>query len=61
MLASAPVNDEFRAHLVKHVPVGRPGLPREMPSLALFLSSDLAGFITGEIILCDGGQSMPTL
>jgi dihydroanticapsin dehydrogenase len=38
-------------------PIGRPGLPREIAHLALFLASDEASFITGSIILADGGMT----
>ena len=50
--------DDFRANMVQHIPVGRAGLPEEMSGLCLFLSSQLGGFVTGEVVLCDGGQSM---
>lgn len=38
-------------------PVGRIGNPDDIASLVLFLSSDEAGFITGENILIDGGMT----
>ena len=38
-------------------PVGRIGTPDDIASLALFLCSHEAGFITGENILIDGGMS----
>jgi 2-keto-3-deoxy-L-fuconate dehydrogenase len=39
----------------KAQPVGRMGEPEEVASLALFLCSDEAGFITGVDYLLDGG------
>jgi len=36
-------------------PIGRMGEPEEVASLALFLCSDEAGFITGVDYLLDGG------
>lgn len=40
----------------RHTPVGRLGAPDDIASLAAFLASDrAAGFITGQIIACDGG------
>lgn len=39
------------------IPVGRLGTTREFGSLAAFLASDLAGYITGQSILVDGGAT----
>ncbi|MET0180060.1 MAG: SDR family oxidoreductase [Novosphingobium sp.] len=37
--------------------VGRPvATPEEVASLAVYLASDLAGFITGQIYPVDGGS-----
>ena len=38
-------------------PVGRVGNPMDIASLVLFLASEKAGFITGENICVDGGQT----
>ena len=38
-------------------PIGRPGTPREIAHLALFLASDEASFMTGSIISADGGMT----
>lgn len=38
-------------------PIGRPGTPKEIAHLALFLASDEASFITGSIISADGGMT----
>ncbi len=38
-------------------PAGRVGNPLDIAHMALFLSSDKAGFITGENICIDGGQT----
>lgn len=38
-------------------PVGRAGIPEDVSSLALFLASESAGFITGQNFVVDGGMS----
>ena len=38
-------------------PAGRVGNPQDIAAMALFLASDKAGFITGENICIDGGQT----
>ena len=38
-------------------PAGRVGTPLDIANMALFLASDKAGFITGENICIDGGQT----
>ena len=40
------------------IPWGRMGRPEEIASVALFLASDLASWVTGQTITVDGGQSL---
>jgi NAD(P)-dependent dehydrogenase (short-subunit alcohol dehydrogenase family) len=42
--------------LVKAIPLGRMGQPREIGELAVYLASDDAAWITGQIFRIDGGQ-----
>ncbi len=40
------------------IPFGRFGIPEEVARVALFLSSPLAGWITGQTLRVDGGQAL---
>jgi 3-oxoacyl-[acyl-carrier protein] reductase len=48
---------ELRDKYVARTPVGRLGEPEDIATLAVFLASPAAGFITGVAIPCDGGVS----
>ncbi|CAM4103804.1 SDR family oxidoreductase [Corallococcus exiguus] len=47
-----------RQKLAEALPLQRFGKPDDIARLALFLSSDAASYITGAIMVCDGGQSL---
>ena len=47
---------QFRASIGKIHPLGHTGAPENIASLAAFLGSDEASFITGEIYRIDGGR-----
>ncbi len=46
------------AGTLDHIPMGRAGEPYEIANAVLFLSSPMAGFITGTDIMVDGGWSL---
>src|SRR5215468_10381403 len=61
-LIETPLNAQVRANspdLVKifidHTPLGRAGKPEDIVGPAIFLASDLSAYVTGSIIMVDGG------
>lgn len=46
---------EFRQGVIDRIPLGRVGQPMEVAGAVVFLASDAASLITGEIMLIDGG------
>jgi NAD(P)-dependent dehydrogenase (short-subunit alcohol dehydrogenase family) len=46
---------DFRQSVVDRIPLGRIGKPMEVAGAVVFLASDAASLITGEIMLIDGG------
>lgn len=50
--------EKLRAAFTRAVPLGRLGRPEDLPGAILFLSSDDAAFITGQVISVSGGLTM---
>jgi NAD(P)-dependent dehydrogenase (short-subunit alcohol dehydrogenase family) len=50
--------ENFGDELARTMPTGRLGEPEDVASLAVFLASDLAGWITGETYVVDGGAGV---
>ncbi len=48
---------ENKAALVSGVPLGRIGKPADIANAVLFLASDAASFMTGQIVTVDGGKT----
>jgi len=48
---------ERKAALAKSVPLGRVGDPAEIARAAIFLASEKASFVTGQILTADGGKT----
>ena len=49
--------EEVYATIDSFQPIGRPGEPREIANVALFLASDESSFVTGSVIVADGGMT----
>jgi len=51
-LVPEPIKDRLR----KNIPLGRFGRIADIEKAAVFLCSDAASFINGEVLVVDGGQ-----
>jgi len=61
-LIETPLNEKVRANnpevvkiFLDHTPLGRTGKPEDMVGPAIFLASDLSAYVTGAIVMADGG------
>ena len=57
MLTRFTGSDERKAGLIAGVPLNRSGTPEEIARTIVFLASEQASFITGQIVSVDGGKS----
>ena len=55
---TSSLNEKLKEDLVKHIPLRRIGKVSEIAETALFLSSNEAGYITGQTIAVNGGLYM---
>jgi 3-oxoacyl-[acyl-carrier protein] reductase len=61
-LIETPLNEKVRANnpelvriFLEHTPLGRTGKPEDIVGPAIFLACDLSAYVTGSIIMADGG------
>ncbi len=52
------LGEEQRTALAEQIPLGRLGRPDDVAGCVLFLVSDLADYITGQVVVVDGGMVM---
>jgi 3-oxoacyl-[acyl-carrier protein] reductase len=55
---TATMTDEAKKTLFTQIPLERLGTPQDIAPLVTFLSSDHAGYITGQVFVVDGGMVM---
>jgi gluconate 5-dehydrogenase len=51
-------NAEFNSWVCKRTPAGRWGQPDELAGTAVFLASSASNYITGQLLIVDGGMSV---
>jgi 3-oxoacyl-[acyl-carrier protein] reductase len=55
---TAGLADEYRQKMIDQIPLGRYGTAEEVAKIAVFLLSDDARYITGQVIQADGGLAI---
>ena len=55
---TAAMTAEARAMLSQQIPLERLGTPSDIAGTVAFLASDAASYITGQVIVVDGGMVM---
>lgn len=52
------LTDEVKADWAAKIPLRRAGLPEDIANVATFLASDMASYVSGQVIQVDGGMNM---
>lgn len=54
------LSDEFRSLFLRHVPLGRIGLPEEIAEAVVYFAEDGSAYTTGQILTVSGGFGLAT-
>ena len=54
------LSEEFRTLFMKHIPLGRMGLPEEIAEAVCYFASDASAYTTGQILTVSGGFGLAT-
>ena len=54
------LTEKFRNLFLRHIPLGRMGLPEEIAAAVVYLASDEAAYATGQILSVSGGFGLAT-
>jgi NAD(P)-dependent dehydrogenase (short-subunit alcohol dehydrogenase family) len=51
------IPDDLRANILAKIPMARPGLPKDIADVALWLSSEESSYVTGQVLAVCGGRT----
>lgn len=54
------LTEDFRTLFLRHIPLGRMGLPEEIAAAVVYLAGDEAAYTTGQILTISGGFGLAT-
>jgi gluconate 5-dehydrogenase len=54
---SRPLLDRYGEKMLSHIPMARFGRPEDLKGVVVFLASPAAAYITGQVIVVDGGST----
>ena len=54
------LSDDFRTFFLRHIPLGRMGLPMEIAEAVCYFASDDSAYTTGQILAVSGGFGLAT-
>lgn len=54
------LTEEFRSLFLRHIPLGRMGLPEEIAAAVVYLAGDEAAYTTGQLLTVSGGFGLAT-
>ena len=60
MYVGMSLGEEFLNLLLRHIPLGRIGLPEEIAAAVVYFASDESAYTTGQILTVSGGFGMAT-